>query len=53
MNDDLRGWSCSKSASQMLPVAKAAGMRLLREDGWRIVRKGLTTPEEVLRATKV
>jgi len=28
------------------------GMRSLREDGWRLVRSGKTTLEEVLRATK-
>ena len=27
-------------------------LRLLREDGWMKVRAGLTTPEEVARATK-
>jgi general secretion pathway protein E/type IV pilus assembly protein PilB len=54
MNDELRELVVQrKSAAQMLPAARAAGMRMLREDGWRIVRKGLTTPEEVLRATKV
>ena len=27
-------------------------MRTLSEDGWRLVRNGTTTPEEVLRVTK-
>jgi len=27
-------------------------LRVLSEDGWRLVRKGVTTPEEVLRVTK-
>ena len=27
-------------------------MRTLAEDGWRLVRAGVTTPEEVLRVTK-
>jgi hypothetical protein len=27
-------------------------MRSLRQDGWRLVRQGKTTLEEVLRATK-
>ncbi len=54
MNDDLREMVVQrKSASQMLPVARASGMKLLSEDGWRLVRKGETTPDEVLRATKV
>jgi len=53
MNEDLRELIVQrKSASQMLPVARTAGLRLLREDGWRLVRKGLTTAEEVVSATK-
>jgi type II secretory ATPase GspE/PulE/Tfp pilus assembly ATPase PilB-like protein len=31
--------------------ARAAGMRTLREDGWRKAREGLTTVEEVLAST--
>jgi hypothetical protein len=27
-------------------------MKCLREDGWRLVRSGMTTLEEVLRVTK-
>jgi hypothetical protein len=27
-------------------------MRTLADDGWRLVRQGVTTPEEVLRVTK-
>jgi len=54
MTDELREMIVArKSAAQMVPVAKQGGLRLLREDGWRLVRKGVTTPEEVLRATKV
>jgi general secretion pathway protein E len=30
-------------------AARGAGMRTLHEDGWRAVRAGLTTVEEVLR----
>lgn len=53
MNDELREMIVERrSASQMLPVARKHGMRLLREDGWRLVRAGMTTPEEVVRATK-
>ena len=36
----------------VLAAAKAEGLRVLREDGWMKVRKGVTTPEEVIRATK-
>jgi len=40
------------SADQIRVAARRAGMRTLAEDGWRLVRLGLTTPEEVLRVTK-
>ncbi|MBW7905539.1 MAG: Flp pilus assembly complex ATPase component TadA [Phycisphaerae bacterium] len=54
LDDELRELIVQrKSAAQMLPVARKNGLRLLREDGWRLVRRGLTTPEEVVRATKV
>jgi len=53
MTDELRDMILQrKSATQMVPAAKKGGMRLLRDDGWRLVRKGVTTAEEVLRATK-
>ncbi len=41
------------TTGEMLTAAKAAGLRLLREGGWMKVRAGLTTPEEVLRSTKL
>jgi len=37
--------------SQLIRVARANGMRLLREDGWLKVRRGITTPDEVLNCT--
>jgi type II secretion system protein E len=40
------------SATQLLDQARKQGLSLLREDGWRKVRTGLTTPEEVLRVAK-
>jgi len=54
MNDVLREMILErKSATQLQPVAKEkAGLVLLRDEGWRLVRAGHTTPEEVLRATK-
>ncbi len=53
MNEELRELVVNRaSATKMLPVARANGMRLLREDGWDLVRSGNTTPEEVLSATK-
>jgi type II secretory ATPase GspE/PulE/Tfp pilus assembly ATPase PilB-like protein len=33
-------------------LAVRAGMRRLREDGLRLIRSGITTPEEVLRVTR-
>ena len=38
--------------SEIIRVNQETGMRLLREDGWLKVQKGLTTPEEVTRNTK-
>ncbi|HEX7010219.1 MAG TPA: GspE/PulE family protein, partial [Phycisphaeraceae bacterium] len=40
------------SSGQIRRVALEQGMRSLRTDGWRLVRQGLTTLEEVLRVTK-
>jgi len=40
------------SSDQLREVAQRSGMRTLAEDGWRLVRLGVTTPEEVLRVTK-
>ncbi len=40
------------SSGQIKETALRQGMRTLGEDGWRLVRQGVTTPEEVLRVTK-
>ena len=40
------------SSGEIRDAAKRSGLRGLAEDGWRLVREGLTTPEEVLRVTK-
>lgn len=40
------------SAGQIRKVATRQGMDSLRGDGWRLVREGRTTVEEVLRVTK-
>ena len=40
------------SADQLRDAARKNGMRTLAEDGWRLVRMGVTTAEEVLRVTK-
>ncbi|MBX3733642.1 MAG: type II/IV secretion system protein [Verrucomicrobiae bacterium] len=39
-------------ASDIAQMAKAQGMQTLREDGWRKVKAGVTTLEEVLRVTQ-
>ena len=39
-------------ASNIAMVARNRGMRTLREDGWRKVKAGITTVEEVLRVTQ-
>ena len=52
-SDRIREHVMNRSpAGQILAAAKAEGLRLLREDGWLKVRHGITTPEEVIRATK-
>jgi len=40
------------SAGVIGDAARRKGLRALSEDGWRLVRAGVTTPEEVLRVTK-
>jgi general secretion pathway protein E/type IV pilus assembly protein PilB len=40
------------SSDVLRQAAQRSGMRSLAEDGWRLVRLGVTTPEEVLRVTK-
>jgi type II secretion system protein E len=39
------------STDEVRAAARRAGMRTLAEDGWRLVRLGLTTVEEVLSVT--
>ena len=54
LDDSLRELVVRRaSAAEILKVAVKGGLRLLRDDGWDKVRAGLTTVEEVLRATKV
>ena len=60
---DLSGWGAvfarrfgpghTWSASRLESLGIAHGMRLLKEDGVRLIREGLTTPEEVLRVANV
>ena len=52
IDDDARKLIYQKVASSVLRIrAREMGMRSLREDGARKVLAGLTTPEEVIRAT--
>jgi type II secretory ATPase GspE/PulE/Tfp pilus assembly ATPase PilB-like protein len=37
----------------IVAAARKSGLRLLREDGWLKVRRGITTPEEVITCTAV
>jgi hypothetical protein len=39
------------SSDQVREAARRGGMRTLAEDGWRLVRMGITTVEEVLSVT--
>ncbi|MEP0842245.1 MAG: type II secretion system ATPase GspE [Phycisphaerae bacterium] len=53
IDDEIREMVVQRaSAGRIQQVALKHGLKLLREDGWAKVRAGLTTPEEVLRATK-
>jgi type IV pilus assembly protein PilB len=52
IDDEARKLIYEKVASSVLRIrAREMGMRTLREDGARKVLAGLTTPEEVIRAT--
>jgi general secretion pathway protein E/type IV pilus assembly protein PilB len=53
MTDEVRALILDHaSAGAVRKVAMAQGMSSLRDDGWRLVREGRTTVEEVLRNTK-
>ncbi|MFH0731472.1 MAG: ATPase, T2SS/T4P/T4SS family [Candidatus Omnitrophota bacterium] len=41
------------AAGEIKKTALASGMRTLRQDGWRKVIDGITTPEEVMRVTQI
>jgi type II secretory ATPase GspE/PulE/Tfp pilus assembly ATPase PilB-like protein len=41
----------SASTDQIREAARKQGMKMLAEDGWRLVRAGVTTVEEVLSVT--
>ena len=53
VTDDIRALILQRASSQTIrKVAMRQGMNSLRSDGWRLIREGKTTPEEVLRMTK-
>ncbi len=53
MNDELRAaLDHDASAGHLTRLARERGMRLLVEDGLRVIVAGLTTPEEVLRVAR-
>ncbi len=54
MDDEVRAAVQENvSASRLEALGVAQGMRLLKEDGIRMIREGHTTPEEVLRVANV
>jgi len=53
MNDEMRDLVVKHaSATQLLEVARRYDLKLMREDGWAKVRRGMTTLEEINRVTK-
>ena len=53
VTDEIRALILERvSSRQIRKVAMQQGMHSLRTDGWRLIREGKTTPEEVLRLTK-
>jgi general secretion pathway protein E/type IV pilus assembly protein PilB len=54
MDDDLREMVLNRvSAARLQAVGRERGLVLMREVGWDLCRRGLTTPQEVLRVTKI
>jgi type II secretory ATPase GspE/PulE/Tfp pilus assembly ATPase PilB-like protein len=52
MNDEIRAKIMARAPiSEIVEAGRPNGLRLLREDGWIKVKKGMTTPSEVLRCT--
>ena len=53
VTDAIRSLILSRSSSaQIKEKAISMGMRTLRSDGWRKIKAGLTTPDEVLRVSE-
>ncbi len=54
LSDEIRKMVDAKSsADEIKHVARSAGMRTLRDDGFLKASRGLTTPEEVIRVTEI
>ncbi len=52
VDETIRGLILAKANAQTIrEAARKAGMRTLREDGWKKVIRGVTTVEEILRVT--
>src|SRR3569833_3708865 len=52
MNDEIRARIMNRAPiSEIIAAGRPTGLRLLREDGWIKVKRGMTTPSEVLRCT--
>jgi general secretion pathway protein E len=53
LNEEIRTLIMANAdASKITEAARRNGMHSLREDGWRKIRNGVTTAEEVLRVTQ-
>ena len=53
VTDDIRTLILERASSRRVRAAATQqGMRSLREDGWRLLREGRTTVEEIIRVTK-
>jgi type II secretory ATPase GspE/PulE/Tfp pilus assembly ATPase PilB-like protein len=53
VTDEIRAQILERCSSRDIrKTAMRQGMNSLRSDGWRLIREGKTTPEEVLRMTK-
>jgi general secretion pathway protein E len=52
-NDSIRAQIHNRaSEADIRGAALAAGMTLMRDDGERLVREGITSPEELVRVTR-
>lgn len=53
LNDSIRELVLRRApANEIKKMALSGGMRTLRQDGWEKVKRGLTTPAEVIRVTQ-